>query len=81
MGIFFIYILRNTFPSCELFSPLQGTTSVVLARLIASLKLIGGSLAEHTFLFLSAGEVMLNYHLTQKAFLFVSYLEKLSNNK
>ncbi|RVW59870.1 NADP-dependent malic enzyme, chloroplastic [Vitis vinifera] len=31
---------------------IQGTTSVVLARLIASLKLVGGSLAEHTFLFL-----------------------------
>lgn len=78
---FFIYILRNTFPIWELFSPLQGTTSVVLAGLIASLKLVGGSLAEHTFLFLGAGEVMLKYHLTQKAFLFVSYLEKLSNNK
>ncbi|RVX13555.1 NADP-dependent malic enzyme [Vitis vinifera] len=35
---------------------IQGTTSVVLARLIASLKLVGGSLAEHTFLFLGAGE-------------------------
>ena len=80
-GHFFIYILRNTFPICELFSPLQGTASVVLAGLIASLKLVGGSLAEHTFLFLGAGEVMLKYHLTQKAFLFVSYLEKLSNNK
>ncbi|WJZ82803.1 hypothetical protein VitviT2T_002528 [Vitis vinifera] len=53
---FFIYILRNTFPICELFSPLQGTTSVVLAELIASLKLVGGSLAELTFLFLGAGE-------------------------
>lgn len=35
---------------------IQGTASVVLAGLIASLKLVGGSLAEHTFLFLGAGE-------------------------
>ncbi|RVX04711.1 NADP-dependent malic enzyme, chloroplastic [Vitis vinifera] len=35
---------------------IQGTTSVVLAGLIASLKLVGGSLAEHTFLFLGPGE-------------------------
>ncbi|RVW69578.1 NADP-dependent malic enzyme [Vitis vinifera] len=34
----------------------QGTTYVVLARLIASLKLVDGSLAEHTFLFLGAGK-------------------------
>lgn len=30
---------------------------MVLAGLIASLKLLGGSLADHTFLFLGAGEV------------------------
>ncbi|KZV58831.1 NADP-dependent malic enzyme, chloroplastic-like [Dorcoceras hygrometricum] len=35
---------------------IQGTASVVLAGLIASLKLVGGTLAEHTFLFLGAGE-------------------------
>ncbi|XP_073037807.1 NADP-dependent malic enzyme, chloroplastic-like [Primulina eburnea] len=35
---------------------IQGTASVVLAGLIASLKLVGRTLAEHTFLFLGAGE-------------------------
>nr|GMC58845.1 NADP-dependent malic enzyme [Ipomoea batatas] len=33
-----------------------GTASVVLAGLVASLKLLGGALADHTFLFLGAGE-------------------------
>ncbi|XP_072981058.1 NADP-dependent malic enzyme-like [Typha angustifolia] len=35
---------------------IQGTASVVLAGLVASLKLVGGTLAEHTYLFLGAGE-------------------------
>ncbi|PIA64688.1 hypothetical protein AQUCO_00100265v1 [Aquilegia coerulea] len=36
---------------------IQGTASVVLSGLVASLKLVGGTLADHTFLFLGAGEV------------------------
>ncbi|CAB4272518.1 unnamed protein product [Prunus armeniaca] len=34
----------------------QGTASVVLGGLVAALKLVGGSLADHRFLFLGAGE-------------------------
>ncbi|CAL5338022.1 unnamed protein product [Camellia sinensis] len=35
---------------------IQGTAAVVLVGLVAALKLLGGSLAEQTFLFLDAGE-------------------------
>ncbi|XP_022886969.1 NADP-dependent malic enzyme-like [Olea europaea var. sylvestris] len=42
---------------------IEGTASVVLAGLIAALKLVGGTLAEHRFLFLGAGEVFLPTHL------------------
>ncbi|MQL05420.1 NAD-dependent malic enzyme, partial [Escherichia coli] len=35
---------------------IQGTAAVVLAGVVSALKLIGGILAEHTFLFLGAGE-------------------------
>ncbi|QHO53556.1 hypothetical protein S83_004745 [Arachis hypogaea] len=36
---------------------IQGTTFVVLAGLVAALKLVRENLAEHRFLFLGAGEV------------------------
>ncbi|KAL5572567.1 hypothetical protein UlMin_022164 [Ulmus minor] len=35
---------------------IQGTAAVVLSGVVAALKLIGGSLADHKFLFLGAGE-------------------------
>lgn len=35
---------------------IQGTAAVVLSGIVAALKLVGGSLADHRFLFLGAGE-------------------------
>ena len=35
----------------------QGTSAVVLSGLVASLKVSGGTLTDHTFLFLGFGEV------------------------
>lgn len=51
----------------------QGTASVVLAGLIASQKLLGGTLADHKFLFLGAGEVnyfILHYRFSIHVFYF-----------
>ncbi|KAI5438845.1 NADP-dependent malic enzyme [Lathyrus oleraceus] len=55
---------HNAFDLLDKYSPshlvfnddIQGIASVVLAGLLASLKLIGGTLADNTFLFLGAGE-------------------------
>jgi hypothetical protein len=52
------YTARSSF-YCLFFLFFQGTAAVVLAGVVAALKLIGGTLAEHTFLFLGAGEVRL----------------------
>lgn len=38
---------------------MQGTAAVALAGLVAALPITGGTLADHKFLFLGAGEVCL----------------------
>ena len=55
---------------------MQGTASVVLAGLLAALKMVGGTLAEQTYLFLGAGEVSkLVKHL-----LVISFVTQLSKH-
>ncbi|BAT79880.1 hypothetical protein VIGAN_02282200 [Vigna angularis var. angularis] len=49
----FMTALKQTYGEKVL---IQGTTSVVLAGLVAALKLVGGNLTDHRFLFLGAGE-------------------------
>ncbi|PWZ45890.1 NADP-dependent malic enzyme, chloroplastic [Zea mays] len=48
--------LRGLLPPAVVPQELQGTASVVLAGLLAALKVVGRTLAEHTYLFLGAGE-------------------------
>lgn len=50
----------------------QGTASVVLAGLISALKLVGGTLADHTFMFLGAGEV--NLQIVKRGALLLFFL-------
>ncbi|KAK1365341.1 Malic enzyme [Heracleum sosnowskyi] len=55
---------HNAFELLEKYSPthlvfnddIQGTAAVVLSGLVAALKSLGGTLADHTFLFFGAGE-------------------------
>jgi malate dehydrogenase (oxaloacetate-decarboxylating)(NADP+) len=52
---------------------LQGTASVVLAGLLAALKVVGGTLADHTYLFLGAGEVSHDILLASLYLLFLMF--------
>lgn len=69
----------------EQFFSLQGTASVVLAGLVAALKLVGGTLAEHTFLFLGAGEVTCSTTISSVSFspllLVVFFLKNITDAK
>lgn len=56
----------------------QGTASVVLAGVVAALKLIGGTLAEHRFLFLGAGEVSTDHLKDAYETIFYNNLEGLN---
>jgi hypothetical protein len=51
----------------------QGTASVVLAGLLAALKVVGGTLADHTYLFLGAGEVS-THRTTHDTFFYIQYI-------
>lgn len=52
-----IFFLKDCLCVLIIYVLSQGTASVVLAGVVAALKLIGGTLGDHTFLFLGAGEV------------------------
>jgi len=54
----FVFIVPKNFVFAFQF---QGTASVVLAGLVSAQKLTNSPLAEHTFLFLGAGEVRINF--------------------
>lgn len=58
MTLPFEYGLLRIFLSLNV---IQGTACVVLGGLLSALKLIGGTLSDHTFLFLGVGEVNMKY--------------------
>ena len=58
----------------------QGTAAVVLAGLVASLKVIGGTLADHTFLFLGAGEVNPTFGVNHANEAEMNYFTPIENN-
>lgn len=52
----FVFILRSRVVNDT--HSVQGTAAAVLAGLLAAVKVVGGSLADHTFMFFGAGEVV-----------------------